>query len=231
METAQAYPLHWPPGRARTKFRNSAKFHTITQQEYRRSDGTTYARATKNRLSISTSRDRVIAELTKLGGSKIVMSSNLRLRGDGLPMSSQREPDDPGVAVYFQLKSQPHCLSCDTWNKSADNLAAIAKHVEAMRGQIRWGVADIASMFAGFKALPNAVITPSPMTVEEAAAFFAQYYGGNAPVIMASPDNFTSAFRTTAARFHPDKNGGSTPPEWHRMQQAADLLKRHHGIA
>ncbi len=36
----------------------------------------------------------------------------------------------------------------------ADNLWAIAKHVEAMRGLDRWGVGDITRAFTGYAALP-----------------------------------------------------------------------------
>lgn len=36
----------------------------------------------------------------------------------------------------------------------ADNLAAIAAHIESLRAQLRWGVVDARGAFAGFAALP-----------------------------------------------------------------------------
>jgi hypothetical protein len=29
-------------------------------------------------------------------------------------------------------------------------------------------------------------------------------------------------------KYHPDRNGGSTPPEWTQLQAAAALLDSHH---
>lgn len=231
--TIEAYPLSWPPGRPRTKNRTRAIFHRRENETYRRGDGSTYTSTRSKPLSVADSRDRVIGELSKFGARGIIISSNLRLRNDGLPMSAQREPDDPGVAVYFQLDKHPHSLSCDRWDRAADNLAAIAKHVEAMRGQIRWGVADVAAMFAGFKALPGAIITPVSMTTEDAAAFISTLIGAGdrgAENIRLSPDTFRSCYREAAGRLHPDKNGGIEKPDWHTLQKANEALKLHHGI-
>jgi len=89
-----------------------------------------------------------------LGATGLVISTNIPTRKDGLPFSNAREPDDRGVAVYFMLDSnQPHCLACDKWDRVADNLAAIAAHIDAIRGQARWGVGDLAQAFAGYKQL------------------------------------------------------------------------------
>ncbi|WP_244622605.1 J domain-containing protein [Microvirga brassicacearum] len=93
-------------------------------------------------------------ELDRLGARDYILSSNLALRLDGLPRSDQATPSDPGVALYFSLKNVPHCLPCDTFLRVADNIAAIAKHIEATRAIERYGVASIKEMFAGFAALP-----------------------------------------------------------------------------
>jgi hypothetical protein len=100
---------------------------------------------------------RARRELERLGAEQIVFSTNVPVRRrDGLPLSNVREPEDVGVAVYFRMRGSPHVMACDTWDRVADNLAAIAHHAEAVRGQLRWGVADVAQAFAGFKALPAA---------------------------------------------------------------------------
>lgn len=214
MNETQAFPLHWPPGRARTTYRQDAPFH---RKEWA-GDGGNWKRQVK--LTIADSRDRVMKELKMLGASGVVISSNLELKMDGTPRSAQREPTDPGIAVYFQLRQIPHCLSCDKWRKAADNLAAIAKYVEAMRGQIRWGVGDVASMFAGFKALPGAVVTPIAMTSDEAAAFIGKFVDKHPTQIVSSADVFKSAYRAAAMKLHPDRNGGTTTPDWNMLQQA-----------
>src|SRR3546814_3449372 len=45
-------------------------------------------------------------------------------------------------------------LACDRWYRAADNMVAIAKHIEAIRGMDRWGVGSIDQAFAGYQALP-----------------------------------------------------------------------------
>jgi len=228
-EMYQAYPLTWPPHRPRTKYRKRAAFHRKIERRSESSGSLYYDTAS---LTVEDAQSRTRKQLTMLGASNVVISSNLRLRQDGLPYSQQRQPDDPGIAVYFQLKKQPHCLSCDTWDRAADNLAAVAKYVEAMRGQIRWGVGDIAAMFAGFKALPGAIITPQAMTVEEAAEFLG---GSNHPsvatVLMRDAETFKETYRSRAKELHPDANGGQTHPDWHKLQMAAEAMKQHHNIS
>jgi hypothetical protein len=214
----EAFPLHWPPGRKRTQFRKRAVFH-------RRIAGERWT--TKEKLTIADGRDRTKKELGMLGAKRVIISSNLRLKQDGEPMSAQREPDDPGIAVYFHLNNLPHCLSCDSWDRAADNLAAIAKHVEAMRGQLRWGVADIASMFAGFKALPGAIVTPAAMTPTEAAHFVAKHSDVTWSVILESETWFEAAYRQSVKRLHPDVNGGAESPDWHSLQSAQQSLRSH----
>ncbi len=93
-------------------------------------------------------------ELKRLGAADVVISTNVKTRLDGLPYSGAREPDEHGVAVYFRLADRVHCLACDRWDRVPDNLSAVAHHVEAVRGQSRWGVGDIAQAFAGYCALP-----------------------------------------------------------------------------
>lgn len=140
-EKARAYPLQWPIGRARAKYRQQAAFGKGSGSTWRKLEPYEGAR-------------RVKEELARLGATHVVISSNVKPRG----LADDEEPDnpkDPGAAVYFLLKGKQHCLACDRWNRTADNLAAIAAHIEATRGQLRWGVADsVEQAFAGFAALP-----------------------------------------------------------------------------
>lgn len=230
MQAVEAYPLHWPPGRPRTKNRERAQFHRKVEHRY--SDGTLANWLKKQNLTIADSRDRLHKEVGLLGGDGLIISSNLRLRQDGLPMSNQREPDDPGIAVYFQLSRQPRCVACDKWDRAADNLAAIAKFIEAMRGQLRWGVGDVNAMFSGFKALPDATVTMPPMSEQEAAEFMARGLAAFAATdyLNGSKDFKTvwlsRAYREQAKRLHPDANGGVTSVDWHLLQRAKEILEQ-----
>lgn len=133
-----AYPLHWPAGfpRLPSHRRQHAAFKL---------DG--FGRA----------RDDLLQELRRLGARYVVISSNIPTRLDGLPYAGQREPDDPAVAVYFDLKGAQRCIPCDRWRKAKDNVLAIARTVDAMRGIARWGTGEIVDRtFQGFAALPPA---------------------------------------------------------------------------
>lgn len=71
-------------------------------------------------------------------------------------MSDVSRGDDPGIAVWFEYKRLERVLACDRWYRPEENLRAIAKSIEAMRGLERWGVADVMErVFTGFAtALP-----------------------------------------------------------------------------
>ena len=59
------------------------------------------------------------------------------------------------MAVYFNLGKRRVVLACDKWDRVESNVWAIAKHVEAMRGQDRWGVGSVEQAFTGYLALPE----------------------------------------------------------------------------
>ena len=72
-----------------------------------------------------------------------------------MPYANQREPADTGVAVYFQLQDAPMVFACDKYNHVRDNIRAIGKTIEALRGIERWGASDMMERaFTGFQALP-----------------------------------------------------------------------------
>lgn len=209
-EQVTRYPLYWPSGRPRTPadrrrraaFKNSRGVNLGT-----------------SRLTVHQAIYRVIAEIrlwTRSGQAwrshpdDVIFSSNLRTKADGLPYSDQPEPKDPGVAVYFELDKKPHCLSCDRWDRVADNIAAIAKHLEATRGMQRWGVADLATLFAGFAALP-AHVPPEPwrsvLDIKPGAYF--------------SLADAEAAYAKLAKIHHPDR-GGSVEA----MQRLNEAIER-----
>lgn len=134
----EAYPLHWPTGYPRTK-----------NPERNRHFKQTYIGAT---------RDAVLAELKRLGATEVIISSNIPLRADGIPLAdfARRNIPDKGVAVYFDYNKQSTVLCFDAWDRWEDNFHAIAKTIEAIRGMERWGVSEMINRaFTGFKALPE----------------------------------------------------------------------------
>jgi hypothetical protein len=190
-ETAQRYPLSWPRGWVRTPSpqRLQARF-AQTSRSYSQDGQTSWRRSTP--LSVSTATGRLQAELDRLGGREAILSTNVALRLDGMPRSDQREPVDPGAAVYFKLKDKPRTLACDRWIRVADNIAAIAAHIEAIRAVDRYGVGTLEQAFAGYAALP-------PATAEWWAVL------GLQP--SATFDQVEEAFRRLARHAHPDAGG------------------------
>lgn len=133
--TEQAYPLSWPHGWPRTP---SYKI----------------GRSRFGERTLATAVEMLLAECDRLYATEVVISSNVTLTTYGRPKSGSGEPSDRGVAVYFKLKGKPRVLACDKWDRVADNLAAIAKHIDALRGQERWGVGSVEQAFAGYTPLP-----------------------------------------------------------------------------
>lgn len=154
-----AYPLSWPDGWPRTPVqqRKRAKFSRSERKYSSAPGGGSWV--THKQLSVADATERVLQELDRLGvavGNEI-MSTNLLLRLDGYPRSNQAEPSDPGVAVYWQGRgeSDRKVMAIDLYDRVADNLAAIAATLEAMRSIERHGGAQILDRaFQGFLALP-----------------------------------------------------------------------------
>ena len=147
LEIQPGYPLRWPEGRPRTRERKPALF---------RSEG--------RPLTLTAARDRLrdqLGALTSYGRgwrtTNIILSTAIRFTASGArDMNvSRRDPDDSGAALYFDLDGKPHVLACDRWDTVPGNIGAIAAHIEALRGQERWGVADLRQAFAGHIALPS----------------------------------------------------------------------------
>lgn len=149
----KAYPLAWPSGwrRMKPERRTRAKFNQKTTGQF----GSHAARVT-----IPEGTKRVLRELSSFGVQEgdAIISTNLKLRLDGLPRGDQGEPVDPSVAVYWRRKGDTShkSMAIDRYDRVADNLAAIAATLEAMRAIERHGGAMILERaFLGFTALPS----------------------------------------------------------------------------
>jgi len=159
---------------------------------------------------------KLINELRALGASRCVISTNVQLRQDGLPYSNRARPSDCAAAVYFYLKHEPRVLACDRWNRVEDNIYAIAMHVEALRGQERWGVGSIDQAFAGYTALP----APG----DTAAATWYNVLGVPAD---CSYEVALEAYRREAMNCHPDRGGSHDAMS--RLNGSWDQARLHFG--
>lgn len=174
-----AYPLHWPAGRPRTPA-HQRKIGTFSKYG--------------QRLTNAVGADRVESEVERLGGRYLLISSNVEVTLSGRPRSGQRAPDDPAVCVYFQLSGKPYAMACDRYTTVADNLGAIAAHIEATRAIARHGVATAEETLQAFQALPN----PS------AVRSWWDVLGVSSRPTVADVD---ASYRRLAIERHPDRGG------------------------
>lgn len=157
------------------------------------------------------SRDSALRELKLLGAIEPKISSNIPLRRDGLPYTNSEEPKDSGIALYCMRKSAPVCIACDSYLLSAHNMRAIAMTIAALRTIQRHGTTELLDRaFTGFTALPpaNHIAWWSELGIERSA----------------SAEEIQTAFRTLAAKFHPDIPGGSNDA-MARLNRAYELAR------
>lgn len=206
-EPIDAFPLSWPIGWPRT-------------ESNRRKNGQFSHHG--NYISIGEAVQRVIYEAERLGVAHgdLVLSTNLRPRLDGFPLSNQSQPSDPGVAVYWTKKGQhTKVMAIDAYQTVQDNIAAIAATLEAMRKIERHGGAKILERaFAGFEALPAPGQThargwPEVLEIEPTA----------------TREAAQAAYRRLSGLRHPDRPGGShdamSELNW-AWAQAQEALKK-----
>lgn len=189
----ESYPLSWPDGWKRT---------SATHRSVKNTWKAGFGRYLKDLLD----------ELRKLGAQSVIVSSNLRLRRDGMPAADQREPNDAGIAVYFTFKKLQMCFACDRYTQTRWNLHAIGLTINAIRTIERNGASDMMERaFRGFTALPA-----------KASDSWRDVLGfpHGAPV---SKDSLDSRFRELAKAHHPDTGGErADPDQLRRILQARD---------
>lgn len=107
------FPLNFPADRPRCRHRETAR----------------------TSVSLADARDHLRKQLDMLGATHVVISSNAKLRIDGLPYSKQPTVADPGVAVYFRLRgsTMTYCMSCDLNDSISGNLRAVGLSLGELR--------------------------------------------------------------------------------------------------
>ena len=191
-----AWPLQWPAGWKRSKSHERKAGRFSREESYSNQQGSSWRR--KKSLTVADAIDRVTTELDRMGirHGDLIVSTNIPVKLNGLPYSQPTQPQDPGVAVYWRTwrDKQMKCMAIDRYTTVADNIAAIAASIAALRTVERHGGAEILDRaFLGFQAImpPGSAewktILGNPKTREEAE----------------------SAYRSLALLRHPDKGGSS----------------------
>lgn len=187
MNETKAYPLHWPQGWKRTppaQRKKSAAF----------------------KVTEAAAIEDLFTELDRLGAREIVLSSNLTLSTFGRPYVKQRQPEDPGIAVYFSLKGKQMVMARDAFADWRDNIRSLGLAVEAFRALHRHGGADMMERaFTGFAALEH---NPAGATWYE--------------ILQVEPDEdpevIERAYLKRRSETHPDRGGNAQ--EFQAVQDA-----------
>lgn len=139
----------------------------------------------------------LFAEIERLGASDVILSTNVKLRLDGRPLSDNRKIDDPGVAVYFKYKKRLMVMAVDRFETVGGNLRSLCLAIEAMRQLERHGGgAMMERAFTGFVAI-------APPDWKKP---WREVFG-------VKPDwrgDITALFREKARNRHPDSGGSDT---------------------
>lgn len=177
-----AFPLTWPLHKPRTE-------HWKIERS-----------AFDRKRSLAAARDLLVNEVKLLGGVDLIISTNIPLRLDGLPRSGYATPKDAGVAIYFKRRKVDMAFACDRWDRVEDNIYAIAKTIDALRGVARWGTGDMMqAAFTGFAALPPPIV----------AGMSRPWWDVLGVPQTAGRPEIEAAYKRLASQNHPDK-GGST---------------------
>jgi len=185
-----AFPLKWPEGWPRTppsKRAGPYRFQNLTPLR---------------------GYNTLVEELTRLGATNLVVSSNAPVRATGSVDVDRlsRRLDDPGVAVYFTYNGRQMVMAQDAYAAPYVNCRSLALAIDAMRAIERHGGGHMMQRsFDGFAALPPpdgssaAQLRPWREVLEMGDAT-----GPNA-IILAGAE---AMYRSLARDAHPDKPGG-----------------------
>jgi hypothetical protein len=184
-------PLRWPDGVARSRRIERSRFDA----------------------TIKGSRDQLLDQLRIMGARNALLTTDMELRRDGLPYAKQSQPADKGIAVYFLWRGKQMTFACDRWDRVEDNIRAIGKTIEAIRGIERWGASDMMERaFSAFEALPppSGVVTLTCWQILNIEA-------------TSDLSAIERAYRIAAKAAHP--NAGGTREEWDSLTAAFEQAK------
>lgn len=190
------YPLQWPAGYIRTE--------DDAQMRGRFGD-----------INFTKLRTDLARELRLLGAEGAMVTSNIPLRNDGQPRATYRNPEDPGVSVYFTLKGQRMCMASDKFTTPEANLRAVKGTVEGMRMIQRYGCSDMLKRaFSGFTALGDGTTWWQVLEMKAVPETFAEV---------------KVVYRQLAVKYHTDVPGVSADDKMRKLNQAREDAAEHFG--
>lgn len=173
-------PLEWPFNVVRNESRKSGQF---------KADGSP--------ITVTAALARLEEELWRHDAQDIEVSAHFgRTKGGNVAKQWDAKQGDPGVCIRYDIGKTAYTLPCDTYDNLAQNIAAIAAHLSAVRAMERYGVATGAQIMGAFASLP----APTPIE---------PWYAVLGVDVNAPEDVVKAAYRALSRKAHPDVEGGS----------------------
>jgi len=186
MKITLMHPLQWPEGRPREKYPRSGSFKSKANNGWMED------------VTLHQAMMRLVDQCELLKATDCILTSNIDLNRDGSPKARQPLLRDYGAALYMRHNGKPIVLPCDSYTEVAQNVAAIAAHIQATRAIERYGVGTAEAMFTGFAALPS-----------QKAEHWRTVLDIPANVIV-TPALIHQMRRDLSKRWHPDAGGSAT---------------------
>lgn len=121
------------------------KNHTLSYQRQRR-----YDNGFPQGLTIDQAVQYLEEELRALDATRIAVYTNYdRLNSE---RNRAKRDDDSAVCCEIHLGTRKYYLICDRWYLLEHNLYALHLSIRAWRNIVKWGVADMEMLLAGFDA-------------------------------------------------------------------------------
>lgn len=163
---------------------------------------------------------RVIEQVSKFTPARAVERTKsltfyvkAELNKDGGYSGLSNITQDPRVVVKFDLDGVDYTIPCDAFSSSPQNLCAIAKTIEGLRANERYGVMTLKQMMEGVAELPQVSSATRPIWFDVLGVDR-----------MCSLREAETAYRKLAVSRHPD--AGGTHTEWLELQEAITTARQ-----
>ena len=206
-----AYPLAWPEGWERTEvfWRSRSRYRVTATRAFE---------FIAKEMAAWSMVLRRAASGAAHDGKQYVVSTNMpaRVTGRG-PVTSGREPGDPGVAVWWLRReggeTTLQVVACDTWKTVGENMRACGVVIESLRKIERAQATEVLKRAgwatrAGLPALRDSAIEkPKPKVVRKRSKARPWYETRLELVSPYTKAEVQRAYKRAVAREHPDRGG------------------------
>lgn len=186
-----------------------------------------YSRTSPFKAGLQDTLSILDRELRHLKAETVILqldADRLQVRQDGV-IRETTTTRIPGVIVTISRPGKPPMtLPCDDCRKWQDNLRAIAKTLEHLRGADRYGVTASGEQYRGWEALPPPGGGSLAMTLDAALDLIGKLSGIPQHTIQSNPRLRTAAIREARVVIHPDKGGRAEDAAM--VDEAARILEK-----